>query len=150
MNYLGIDWGEKRIGLAFADSLGIAVPLPAAVASTKQARMQQIEAAITERKIEALVVGYPLNMDGSVGFKAKEVEAFIAVLEGRFKLPVHRLDERLSSHSVEQHLKGSKKKPDRKSGAIDSSAAALILQDFIEEQRFRSGFDEEDESNVER
>ena len=76
MNYLGIDWGEKRIGLAFADSLGIAVPLPAAVASTKQARMQQIEAAITERKIEALVVGYPLNMDGSVGFKAKEVEAF--------------------------------------------------------------------------
>lgn len=139
MNYLGIDWGEKRIGLAFADSLGIAVPLDAAVASTKQARMQQIETAINERKIEALVVGYPLNMDGSIGFKAKEVDAFIAVLEGRFKLPVHRLDERLSSHSVEQHLKGSKKKPDRKSGAIDSSAAALILQDFLEEQTFREG-----------
>ena len=137
MNYLGIDWGEKRIGLAFADALGIAVPLPAAVASTKKARMREIETAITERKVEALVVGYPLNMDGSVGFKAKEVDAFIAVLEGRFKLPVHRLDERLSSHSVEQHLKGSKKKPDRKSGAIDSSAAALILQDFLEEQRFR-------------
>ncbi|MGB0289569.1 MAG: Holliday junction resolvase RuvX, partial [Opitutales bacterium] len=126
-----------------------AVPLPAAVASTKQARMQQIEAAITERKADVLVVGYPLNMDGSVGFKAKEVEAFIAVLEGRFKLPVHRLDERLSSHSVEQHLKGSKKKPDRKSGAIDSSAAALILQDFLEEQRFRSGFNEEDEGTLE-
>lgn len=139
MNYLGIDWGEKRIGLAFADSLGIAVPLDAAVASTKQARMQQIETAINERKIEALVVGYPLNMDGSIGFKAKEVDAFIAVLEGRFKLPVHRLDERLSSHSVELHLKGSKKKPDRKSGAIDSSAAALILQDFLEEQTFREG-----------
>lgn len=139
MNYLGIDWGEKRIGLAFADSLGIAVPLEAAVASTKQARMQQIETAINERKIEALVVGYPLNMDGSIGFKAKEVDAFISVLEGRFKLPVHRLDERLSSHSVEQHLKGSKKKPDRKSGAIDSSAAALILQDFLEEQTFREG-----------
>ena len=143
MNYLGIDWGEKRIGLAFADSLRIAVPLPAAVASTKQARMQQIEAAITERKVDALVVGYPLNMDGSVGFKAKEVDAFIAVLEGRFRLPVHRLDERLSSHSVEKHLKGSKKKPDRKSGAIDSSAAALILQDFVEEQRFGGSFSEE-------
>ena len=81
-------------------------------------------------------MGYPLNMNGSVGFKAKEVDAFIQVLEGRFKLPVHRLDERLSSHSVEQHLKGAKKKPDRKTGAIDSSAAALILQDFLEEQRF--------------
>ena len=139
MNYLGLDWGEKRIGLAFADSLGIAVPLPAAVAATKQARMQQIQAAITERKVDVLIVGYPLNMDGSVGFKAKEVDAFIAVLEGRFKLPLHRVDERLSSHAVEQHLKGSKKKPDRKSGAIDSSAAALILQDFLEEQNFREG-----------
>ena len=137
MNYLGIDWGEKRIGLAFADSLGIAVPLEAAVASTKQARMQQIEATIQARKIDVLVVGYPLNMNGSVGFKAAEVDAFIAVLEGRFKLPVHRVDERLSSHLVEQHLKGQKKQPDRKSGAIDSSAAALILQDFLEEQTFR-------------
>ena len=136
MNYLGIDWGEKRIGLAFADAIGIAVPLPAAVAANKKARMQQIEHCIAERKIEALVVGYPLNMNGSVGFKAKEVDAFIKVLEGRFKLPVHRLDERLSSHSIEQHLKGSKKKPHRKTGAIDSSAAALILQDFLEEQRF--------------
>jgi putative Holliday junction resolvase len=136
MNYLGIDWGEKRIGLAFADAIGIAVPLPAAVEASKKARMQQIERCIAERKIEALVVGYPLNMNGSVGFKAKEVDAFIKVLEGRFKLPVHRLDERLSSHSVEQHLRGSKKKPDRKTGAIDSSAAALILQDFLEEQRF--------------
>ena len=137
MNYLGIDWGEKRIGLAFADSLGIALPLEAAVASSKQARMQQIEATIQARKIDVLVVGYPLNMNGSVGFKAAEVDAFIAVLEGRFKLPVHRVDERLSSHLVEQHLKGQKKQPDRKSGAIDSSAAALILQDFLEEQTFR-------------
>ena len=137
MNYLGIDWGEKRIGLAFADSLGIALPLEAAVASSKQARMQQIEATIQSRKIDVLVVGYPLNMNGSVGFKAAEVDAFIAVLEGRFKLPVHRVDERLSSHLVEQHLKGQKKQPDRKSGAIDSSAAALILQDFLEEQTFR-------------
>ncbi|CAI8310030.1 MAG: Putative pre-16S rRNA nuclease [Opitutia bacterium UBA7350] len=139
MNYLGMDWGEKRIGLAFADSLGIAVPLPAAIASTKQARMQQIQAAILERKVDVLIVGYPVNMDGSVGFKAKEVDVFISVLEGRFKLPVHRVDERLSSHSVEQHLKGSKKKPDRRSGAIDSSAAALILQDFLEERNFRKG-----------
>jgi putative Holliday junction resolvase len=78
-------------------------------------------------------------MNGSVGFKAEEVDAFIAVLEGRFQLPVHRLDERLSSHLVEEQLKGHKKKPDRKSGAIDSSAAALILQDFLEEQNFQKG-----------
>jgi putative Holliday junction resolvase len=138
MNTLGIDWGEKRIGLAFEDELGIALPLPAAVGPTKKGRMQQIETMIQQRGVQRLVVGYPLNMNGSVGFKAKEVDVFILELEKRFKLPVHRVDERLSSHSVEQGLKGQKKKPDRKSGEIDSRAAALILQDFIEEQNFNS------------
>ncbi len=134
MNYLGIDWGEKRIGLAFADEIGIAMPLPAAVAASKKERMQQIGRTISERRVDSLVVGYPLNMNGSVGFKAKEVDAFIEVLEKHFQLPVHRIDERLSSHSVEQGLKGQKKKLDRRSGEIDSRAAALILQDFVEER----------------
>lgn len=138
MNTLGIDWGEKRIGLAFADDLGIALPLPAAVAASKKERLRQIESVIRQRKVGRLVVGYPLNMDGSVGFKAQEVDAFIENLEKRFKLPVHRVDERLSSHSVEQGMKGHKNKPDRSSGEIDSRAAALILQDFIEERNLNS------------
>ena len=138
MNYLGIDWGEKRIGLAFADEVGIAVPLPAAVAASKKERLKQIEQTIADRSVQELVCGYPLNMNGSVGFKAKQVDAFIAEIEKRFKLPVHRIDERLSSHSVEQGLKGQKKKPDRRSGEIDSRSAALILQDFIEEQNLNT------------
>ena len=138
MNYLGIDWGEKRIGLAFADDVGIAMPLPAAVATSKKERMRHIETMLTERKAEELVVGYPLNMNGTVGFKAREVDEFIGELEKRFRLPIHRIDKRLSSHSVEQGLKGQKKKPSRQSGEIDSRAAALILQDFIEERNLNS------------
>ena len=138
MNYLGIDWGEKRIGLAFADDVGIAMPLPAAVAASKKERMRHIEMMLTQRKAQELVVGYPLNMNGTAGFKAKEVDAFIAELEKRFRLPIHRIDERLSSHSVEQSLKGQKKKPSRQSGEIDSRAAALVLQDFIEERNLNS------------
>ena len=138
MNYLGIDWGEKRIGLAYAGELGIAIPLPAAVAASKKERMQHIDTIIRERYIDTLVVGYPLNMDGSAGFKAREVDDFIIELEKRFRLPVHRIDERLSSHSVEQGLRVQKKKPGRKSGEIDSCAAALILQDFIEERNLHS------------
>lgn len=134
MNYLGIDWGEKRIGLAYADEIGIAMPLQAAVAASKKERMRHIESMITQRRAQELVVGYPLNMNGSVGFKAKEVDEFIEELKKRFQLPIHRVDERLSSHSVEQGLKGQKKKPSRQSGEIDSRAAALILQDFIEER----------------
>ena len=135
MNTLGIDWGEKRIGLAFADELGIALPLPAAVAPSKKERLREIESVIETRQVQRLIVGYPLNMDGSVGFKAREGDEFIEAIEKRFRLPVHRVDERLSSHSVEQGLKGQKRKPDRKSGEIDSRAAALILQDFMEEAR---------------
>ena len=110
MNLLGIDWGEKRIGLAFADELGLAYPLPAAIARSQKMRLQQIEQLIEDRKIDAIVVGYPINMNGSVGFKAQQVDAFIKLLEGRFRLPVHRIDERLSSHAVEQGLRAQKNK----------------------------------------
>lgn len=131
MNVLGIDWGEKRIGLAFADSLGIAVPIEPAVQKKLKERLAHIENQIIERKVEAIVIGYPLNMDGTVGFKAKEVDAFILKLENRFHLSITRVDERLTSHMVEQDYKGRKKKIDPKSGAIDSSAACIILQDFL-------------------
>lgn len=131
MNILGIDWGEKRIGLAFADSLNIAVPIEPAVQKKLKDRLAHIESILEERLIEAIVVGYPLNMDGSIGFKAKEVDVFIEKIEKRFRLPVHRIDERLSSHYVEEGLKQFKKKVDPKSGSIDSRAACIILQDYL-------------------
>ena len=131
---MGIDWGEKRIGLAYANEVGIAIPLPAAVAATKKKRLEQIESIIIDRGIHEIVCGYPLNMDGSAGFKAQEVDAFILEIEKRFSLPVHRADERLSTYSVEQVIKHQKKKFDRKSGEIDSRSAALLLQEFIEAQ----------------
>lgn len=139
MNYLGIDWGEKRIGLAFCDELGIAFPLPAAVGPSEKKRLQQIETVIQQRQVHSLVVGYPFNMDGSIGFKCREVDHFIEKIEKCFGLPVHRVDERLSSYSVEQRLKGQKQKkqPSRQSGKIDSQAAALILQDFIETKNLK-------------
>ena len=138
MKYIGIDWGEKRIGLAFADEIGIALPLKAAVSTSKKKRMQQIEDTIKQQNAQILIVGYPINMDGTIGPRAKEVDLFIEELIKRFNLPVERLDERLSSHTVLQGYKEEKAKPRRESGEIDSRAAALILQDFIEAQLFRT------------
>ncbi len=134
MNVLGIDWGEKRIGLAFGDALGVATPLPAAIQAKKRERLAQIEKVVHERRVEAIVVGYPLNMNGSVGFKAKEVDAFISEIEPRFGLPIYRVDERLSSQVAEGQMRELKLKAERKSGELDSRAAALILQDFLEQQ----------------
>ncbi len=148
MAFLGIDYGEKRIGLAYGDELGVATPVAAAVQLEVEQRFAFIEDVIARRRIRELVVGYPYNMDGSVGFKAKEVDAFIEELEKRFKLPIHRIDERLTSHAVEQSLRGSKRyrrdpRSVRAEGTIDSQAAALILQDFLN-QRFPPIFDSED------
>ena len=140
MKYLGIDWGEKRIGLAFADEIGIAFPLKAAVSTSKKKRMQQIEDTIEQQNAQILVVGYPINMDGTIGPRAKEVDLFIEELIKRFNLPVERVDERLSSHTALQGYKEEKAKPRRKSGEIDSRAAALILQDFIEAQLFKTSY----------
>jgi putative Holliday junction resolvase len=133
MNCLGIDYGEKRIGLAWGDELGVATPLPAAVEAASEARMDHIARLVEERRVTDFVVGYPYNMDGSVGFKAREVDAFIERLAERFRLPVHRVDERLTSHSVEQGLglSGKKERALRKSGVVDSGAATLILQDWL-------------------
>lgn len=145
MNYLGIDYGEKRIGLSTGDDdVRLAVPVPAAVEPTREARMAHIGREIEQRRIGALVVGYPFNMDGSVGFKAKEVDAFIAELEAKFGLPVHRTDERLTSQAAESQMRTNKpqksrskksvkaKQQERRSGNLDSRAAALILQDFLD------------------
>ncbi len=136
--FLGIDYGEKRIGLSFGDGLlGVAVPCPAACGKTKKARFAAIEAAITQRGITSLVVGYPYNMDGSKGAKVAEVDTFIEELQKRFGLPVHRLDERLTTVKVHDDLKvfGRKRRTGRRTpppGDIDSRAATLILQDYLD------------------
>ena len=132
MNVLGIDYGEKRIGLSFGDTLGLAVPIPAAVEPREEKRFAHIGSVIQERRIEKLVVGMPYNMDGSIGFKAKEVEAFIEKLKEQFKLPIETIDERLTSHQVEEELKNQGRKVDRRSGEVDSRAATLILQDYLD------------------
>ncbi|MFA5257503.1 MAG: Holliday junction resolvase RuvX [Opitutales bacterium] len=138
MNALGIDYGERRIGLAYGDEVGVASPLRAATQPALEERLACIGDVIKERRIDRLVVGYPYNMDGSAGFKAKEVDAFVGLLQKRFGLPVHRVDETLTSV---QAGSGMKKKGGRNlanaqkhraTGELDSRAAAIILQDYLD------------------
>ena len=80
MRCLGIDYGTRRIGLALGDDLGLATPLPALVDADEGKRWEGLLSVIRQKRITDLVLGLPYNMDGSVGFKAKEVEAFGARL----------------------------------------------------------------------
>lgn len=137
MRILGIDYGERRIGLAYGDEIGVATPLKAAVQATREEREDFIAEVIKQRRVDKLVVGYPYNMDGTVGFKAREVDAFISKLEVRFKLPVERVDETLTSVQAQDAVKNKKRnlaatKKTRATGDLDSSAASLILQDYLD------------------
>ena len=135
MRCLGIDYGEKRIGLSCGDELGVATPLPALTDPSPKVRREQLAALIRRRRITDLVLGHPLNMDDTAGFKAREAEAFAAQLQKDFGLPVHLVDERLTSYEAEQSIPKQQRRTVRASGLIDSRAACLILQDFLN-QRF--------------
>ena len=118
---LAFDFGLKRIGVAVGEpEVGTAHPLPAVSA------FPQIEKLVAEWKPAQLVVGLPMRDAGEHPL-AKRVERFARRLEGRFHLPVARVDERYTSVEAESRLRGVKKK------AIDSVAAQLILEQYFDE-----------------
>lgn len=135
MRFLGIDYGTRRVGLAYGDDLGIATPLPALTQAEPAKRRAALAEVVRARRVTEIVIGYPLNMNGTAGFKAKEVDAFIEQLRSDFGLPVHAVDERLTSHLAESGMNQRQLREIRAKGVIDSRAAAIILQDYLD-QRF--------------
>lgn len=134
MRCLGIDYGTRRIGLGYGDDIGVATPLPALVQADAGQRWDELVKIVRERRITDLVLGYPYNMDGTTGFKAKEVDAFAAELRAQFNLPVHLVDERLTSYEAESTIAKGKRRDVRASGLVDSRSATIILQDFLDQR----------------
>lgn len=142
MNILGIDYGHKRIGLSYADTeIGVAVPIRAANEQDQAERIKHILEEVSQRRIDKLVVGYPLNMDGSMSQKAREVDAFIAEITPMFSGEIVRVDERLSSYQAESDMNSfsgrktrtvAARKKNRKTGEIDSRASAIFLQEYLD------------------
>ena len=134
-NYLGVDYGTKRIGLAWADELGIALPIGSIPGVELDGWWKEFDRVVQERGIEEFIVGYPIHMDGKIGIRAQEVDRFISKIEEGFGKIVHRVDERLTSIAAEESIqkKGKKKNRRRKpDGRIDATAASLILRDFLD------------------
>jgi putative Holliday junction resolvase len=131
MRCLGIDYGTRRIGLAFGDELGVATPLPALIDADPGKRWMSLLALARQRRVTAVVIGHPLNMDDTVGPKAREAEELARRLREELGVPVHLVDERLTSYEAESTIPKSRRREVRTSGTIDSRAATLILQDFL-------------------
>jgi putative Holliday junction resolvase len=132
MRFLGIDHGTRRMGLAFGDDLGVATPLPAIASEDPSKQWAALTAIMKERRVTEVVLGHPLNMDGSSGPKAREVEAFARRIGAELGLPVHLVDERLTSYEAESTIPPSKRRAVRSSGLIDSRAATIVLQDYLD------------------
>jgi putative Holliday junction resolvase len=132
LRFLGVDHGSRRIGLAYGDEIGVATPLPAITSADPAAHWAGLAAVLKKRRITDVVIGLPLNMDGSSGPKALEVEAYARKVTAEFGLPVHLVDERLTSYEAESTIPPAKRRAVRKSGLIDSRAATIILQDYLD------------------
>lgn len=129
---LGFDYGLRRIGVAAGQGLTrTATALATVAARDGKPDWDAIGRLIGEWRPEALVVGLPRHMDGSEHPLAARVRRFGNQLHGRYRLPVHYVDERLSSREAETLLKGQ---GGRGKEAIDRLAAQLILQTWLEQQ----------------
>ncbi|TNF93459.1 MAG: Holliday junction resolvase RuvX [Gammaproteobacteria bacterium] len=128
-SYLGFDFGTKRLGIATGQSVSkTATPLTILDVS-RGIQWEKITAIIDEWHPSALIVGLPLTADGTETPIIQAINKFIRQLAGRYHLPIHTIDEHLSSHTAKNLLNRTST---RKIAPLDASAAAVILQTWLE------------------
>ena len=133
MRLLGLDMGTRRIGVALSDELGWTAQALTVITRKGEAKdLEAIERLAREHEVQGVVVGLPLNMDGTDGRLVGMVRRFAELLGQRLKLPVHLWDERLSTWEAEGILKEARIKPSKRKEVVDKLAAAIILKSFLD------------------
>src|SRR5258705_12258956 len=129
---LGLDVGDRRIGIAISDAFALsAQPLLTLNRSNRRNDLRMIERLVRKHAVTEFVVGHPLYMSGDVSPQAAKTEAFAAILREEFELPVHLIDERLTTTEAHRHL-DTAGYASRRKAVIDQVAAVLILQSFLD------------------
>jgi len=133
LRILGLDYGEKRIGVAICDELGLtAQGLPTIVRQNKKHDWNILESLIKNYKVEKIVIGYPVRLDGSEGIQCEKVNRFKSSLEKTFSLPVVKWPETLSTKEAEEILIRSNVRWEKRKKMVDKLAACLILQNYLD------------------
>jgi len=139
---IGIDYGERRVGVAISDPLGsIALGVCTLQVTGMNNAVTQVAEICKEKEAESVVVGMPLNMNGSVGEMAELVEKFIDKLGKKIEIPIITSDERLSSAMVERTLLDADMSRNKRKGVIDKLAAQVILQGYLDQQAFEDEYE---------
>jgi putative Holliday junction resolvase len=134
LRILSLDYGDRRIGAAITDELGIAAHgLTTIVRKNREADMETLSSLVKEWEIDTIVIGYPRRIDGSEGIQCEKVNRFAVRLENRFHLPVIRWDETFSTKEAEDILRNDRPKNSKKNKlAVDRVAASIILQSYLD------------------
>ncbi len=134
--YLGVDYGDVRTGLAVSDvggflAGGIGQVSPGGMRHTAQ----YVAAEAKKQGVVRIVVGLPKNMDGSEGFRAETVRAFVELLKAETDIPVDFSDERLSTCEAHRYLQGTGSGGKKRKNVVDTLSAQIILQDYLDREK---------------
>ena len=132
MRVLAVDYGDRRVGLAVSDELGIAAHgLPTVEVRSPQQAAKAVVAKAQELAVERVIVGMPLNMDGSMGERAQATNEFCEMCRQAIDVPIETYDERWTSARARNTLRegGVKARGQRKH--IDRISAVVLLQDYL-------------------
>jgi putative holliday junction resolvase len=136
MKLIGIDYGRRRIGLATTDETGEFIRSLPTLDRKKQPRHIDILSDIVgKERVSGVVIGLPLDADGGETEMSLEIRAFAAKLSGKTTVPVHFVDESLTSKRAHDIILYRKRKSRRDKGAVDGIAACLIIEEFKKETR---------------
>jgi putative Holliday junction resolvase len=129
---LGLDVGDSRIGLALSDPLGIlATPLTIINRADESTAIEKITGIVRKNEVGRVIVGLPLNMNGTQGQQAEKTIVFVKALSRFLEVPVEYRDERLSTVSARELIRGVRKTT--RETRYDAAAAALILQSYLDD-----------------
>ena len=141
MRILGLDVGDRRIGVALSDPMRIlAKPLAVITVKSGVDPLAEILSLAREHEVSQIIVGLPRSMDGSIGEQAVKTKDFADKLSEQTSIPIEFSDERLSTAEADRILKSKKKSPQEIKKERDAYAAALILQWYLDEHAPKESF----------
>ena len=136
MRILGVDYGDRRTGLALSDPSGLlAGALDVIVAYDIESCAKRVAQVAETHHVCAIVVGKPLNMNGSAGPRAEKAEALMEQLRAITELPIIAQDERLTTVAAHQYLSAGNVKSKKRKAVVDALSAQIILQNYLDKQR---------------
>jgi len=135
MRIMGLDYGDRRIGVALSDALGWTAQPLGMIERDAGGELERISELVREHEVSEIVVGLPKNMNGTIGERGEICIEFAQALRQRLSIPVHLWDERLTTAAATKTLLEADVSRRKRKQVVDKMAAALLLQNYLDSRR---------------